>query len=332
MRRYKIISYTFILIFLTGVLSACGNDTNADQEDEESNYTPETINIGTAGTGGAYYPVGIAISDILSNELEINTTAQVTGGALENVELTQQGETEISITQSAMASLGYEGESPYKDKNEDIATLFNGLSKGVFHLVVLKSSGIDSIEDLKGKKVVLGPAGGALEVIANIFEAHDIGLDEIKQTFVSYDEGVTMLADNNVDAVIVQSAAPAPALKELEASKNGQFKLLSFEKEKMEELLDEYKYFDSIELPADMYGTDEDTNTIYVTNMMIVKKSLDDDFVYDMTKKIFENIDKVNESHPAAKDLSLEDAATNVPIQLHPGAKKYFEEEGVLEE
>src|SRR5699024_3839218 len=121
------------------------------------------------------------------------------------------------------------------------------------------------------------------EVIADLFEVHGVRLDDVNQTFVSYDEGITMLVDNNVDAVVVQSAIPAPALKELEASKAGKFKLLPVENEELKLLLEKSQYFSSIEIPTDGYGTEESVNTVYVTNMMIVRKSLDDDLVYDMT-------------------------------------------------
>ncbi|WP_165608175.1 TAXI family TRAP transporter solute-binding subunit [Desulfoscipio geothermicus] len=309
-----------VLFLALLILSLVGCSANKD----------EYVNVGTAGTGGAYYPIGIAISEILTKDLGVNSTAQVTGGAVENVTLVNKGATEIAITQSPMAYAGFNGTAPYESKNDNIATLFNGLSKGVFQLVVSESSGINSVADLKGKKVVLGPSGGgAINVITDILSVYNFSLADIQPTYVSYSEGVSMLSDNNVDAVIVQSAAPAAAIKELEAS-GKKFELISIEPEKINQLLEKFAYLDQITLPKDMYGTNQDIKTVYLTNMMIVKKDLDEDMVYKITKAIFENIEKVKESHPAAKGFSLEEAVTRTPIPLHPGAAKYFKEVGVL--
>ena len=309
-----------LILTLLLFLIACSSNSNG------VNY----INIGTASTGGAYYPIGIAISEIISKNLGINSSAQVTGGAVENVTLVQNGEIDIAITQSPMAYAGFNGLSPYEQKNGNIAALFNGLSKGVFHIVVSESSGINSVDDLKGKKVVLGPSGGgAINVITDILSVYGLKLEDLEATYVSYSDGMSMLADNNVDAVIVQAASPAPAIKELAAS-GKKFKILSIESDKISELLSKFNYLDVIKLPADMYGTDSEITTVYLTNMMIVRKDLAEDTVYRITKAIFENIDKVKESHPAAKDISLQNATVRLPIPLHPGAEKYFKEKGVL--
>ncbi|WP_209125834.1 TAXI family TRAP transporter solute-binding subunit [Alkalihalobacillus sp. BA299] len=328
--------FLFVLLALSLIACSSGNGSNAEQSSSNPSETPNSggsqfLTIGTAGTGGAYYPIGISIAKIAEDQLGASATAQVTGGALENIGLVQNAEVDIAVTQSPMAVAGLNGTEPYKQQNDNIATLFNGLSKGIFQLVVMESSGINSVADLKGKKVVLGPSGGgAINVITDILSVYDLGVDDLDPTYVAYNEGITMLSDNNVDAVIVQSAAPAPAIKELEASKN-EFKLISIEPDKLEVLLEKYSYLDQIELSQDMYATKNATNTVYLTNMMIVRKDLDEEFVYNLTKSIFENIQQVQASHPAAKELSLELQAKKAPIPLHPGAKRYFEEQGVIE-
>ncbi|QBP43190.1 TAXI family TRAP transporter solute-binding subunit [Paenisporosarcina antarctica] len=315
---------------LAFLLTACSSSDPIANGEEDKDETPKFLNIGTAGTGGAYYPVGIAIADILGNQLNLSATAQVTGGALENVSLIQSKEVDIAITQSPMAVAGYNGTEPFKQKNENVATLFNGISQGVFQLVVLDSSGINSIADLKGKKVVLGPAGGgAINVVTDLLGVYDLTIADITPTYVSYSEGVSMLSDNNVDAVIIQAAAPSPAITELAATTKG-YKLITIEPEKMEQLLSKFSYLNQIDLPSDMYGTKEDITTVYLTNMMVVRKDLNEEFIYNLTKAIFENLEKVQKSHPSAVGLTLESQGTPAPIPLHPGAEKYFKEEGIL--
>jgi uncharacterized protein len=332
-KNKKLMSLFVVILFVFSMVACSSSNSSSGGSSggkESAGDTPKFLNIGTAGTGGAYYPIGIAVADILNNDLDKEAAAQVTGGALENVSLTQTGELDIAITQSPMAVAGYNGIEPFKEKNENIATLFNGISKGVFQLVVLGSSGIDSVADLKGKKVVLGPAGGgAINVITDILSLYDLSVDDIEGTYVSYSEGVTMLSDKNVDAVIIQAAAPSPAITELAASTDD-FKIISFEPEKVDELISTFPYLDKIDIPAKMYGAKEDATTVYLTNMMVVRKDLSEEFVYDLTKSIFENIEKVKASHPSAAELSLEGQESKPPIPLHPGAEKYFKEKGIL--
>lgn len=317
-----------LIALLTLTTVACSSGA---EEPNLNDGAPKFLSIGTAGTGGAYYPIGISIAEITREQFGTNASAQVTGGAVENVSLLHEAEVDLAITQSPMAMAGLNGTEPYQRKNDNIATLFDNISKGIFQIVTLNSSGINSLADLKGKKVVLGPAGGgALTVINDILSVYGISTNDLKGVYVSYNEGITMLSDNNVDAVLIQSAAPASAVMELAASSND-FKILSIEKDKQEELISKFGYLKQIKLPKDMYGTPQDISTVYLTNMMIVRKDLDENFVYKLTKAIFENLEKVQASHPSAKGLSLESQGATPPIPLHPGAQRYFEEQGVLE-
>lgn len=297
---------------------------------EAASSKPKFLTIGTAPSGGAYYPIGITMADIITNKLGIQTTAQVTGGAVENNTLIQTKKVDIAITQSSMAYAAYKSQDPYKEKCENINILFNGLSTGVFHVVVMKNSGINSMTDLKGKKVVMGPAGGgAINMAKDIWGEYGFGIEDVKATYVSYSDGISSLKDGKVDAVVVQSAPPASAIKELAATTKD-FKLLSVEEDKKKKILEKYPYYAELKISKDMYGASEDATVIYVTNLVTVSKDLPEALVYDVTKAIFENLDKVKESNPAAKGVSLDTAAKNLPIPMHPGAAKYFKEKGAL--
>lgn len=153
-------------------------------------------------------------------------------------------------------------------------------------------------------------------------------LDDITPNYISYTEGIEAFTDNNVDAVIVQSAVPSSAIEQL-AAISKDYKLLSIEDDILEQIIEKYPYYGEIALPKDMYNTQEDVKTIYLSNMVVVNKNLSEDLVYDIARVIFDNIDKIRESHPSASGLTLE-GAVDSPIPLHPGAERYFKEEGVL--
>ena len=293
---------------------------------------PKFMSVGTGATGGAYYPIGVAIADILSNSLGTSATAEVTGGSLDNLQLINEGTCDLGIVQGNNMMDAYEGTGDYEGAAyENIAAMFGGLSKGYFQVVVLADSDIESMSDLVGKKVIMGPAGnGAIAVANTIWGKYGFSTDDITATYVAYDDGITQLEDGNCDAVVIQTAIPASAIQQLAAGGTA-YRLLNVDEDIANELCEEYGYFG--------YGTIADTvydnmpsevNTMYISNMVAVRADLDEDLVYEMTKAIFDNIDTVKESHKAASGLSLE-TAVKVSIPMHPGAERYFKEIGAME-
>lgn len=338
----KILSVLLSLLLVSSILTACGTPNKVSdsapkaeekkEEKKEGTYTkPKFLAIGTAGTGGAYYPIGISMAQIISDNLKIDTTAQVTGGATENNYLIEQGTVELAITQASLGYAAVNGKAPYADKLSSVQAIMTGLSKGIFHVVTLNSSGINSIADLKGKTVVLGPAGGAAITMADeVFSQHGFTINDVKASYITYSDGISALKDGTADAVVVQSAAPASAIQELAATDAKNMKLLQIEEDKIASILNAYPYYQQITIPADVYGVDTDINTIYVSNMVVCSSKLPDELVYDITKAFFENINQLKESNPAAKALTLEGAAEGCPIDIHPGALAYYKEVGVV--
>jgi uncharacterized protein len=290
---------------------------------------PKFMAIGTAGAGGAYYPMGIAMADVITNKVGIQTTAQITGGAIENNILINNGGNDIAITLGFMAYFARNGMPPYKAKLENVEGLFSGLSKGVFQIVVDKNSPIKSIKDLKGKKVSLGPAGGgAITLFMQVIQSYGFSEKEFKPVYQSYEQSADALVDGNLDAILVQAAAPTPALFQLAASKKA-IRYLSIDDKTMQELIKKYPYMIPITLPKDMYKTDEPVKTFYTTIVVVVSKKIEADVVYRITKEIFDNIDTIKASHPSCKDFDLASAVQGMPIPYHPGAVKYFKEKGL---
>jgi uncharacterized protein len=291
--------------------------------------SPKFLTIGTAGTGGAYYPIGIGLADIITNKVGIQTTAQITGGAIENNTLVNNGSNDIAITMGFMAYAARNGMPPYKTKLENVVGLFSGLSKGVFQIVVDKNSPIKSIKDLKGKKVSLGPAGGgAITLFLQVIQSYGFNEKEFKPVYQSYEQSADALADGNLDAILVQAPTPTPALLQLTATKKS-IRFISIEDKTMQELMKKHPYMIPIALPKDMYKTDEPVNTFYTTIVLVVNKDLGKDLVYRITKELFNNIDKIKASHPSVKDFDLNSAVQGLPIPYHPGALQYFKEKGL---
>lgn len=292
---------------------------------------PKYLAIGTAAAGGAYYPVGISIAEVINNTLGIETSAQVTGGAVENNTLIQDGTLDLAITMSATVYAAVMGQSPYTQPLNNVKAVFNGISEGIFHVVTLKKTGITKMTDLIGKNVVMGPAGGgAINMATAVWAEYGFSLADVKPTYVSYSDGVSALKDGKVDAVLVQSAAPASAVQELCATKASDVVIVPVDKAVAEKIVAKSPYYAYKTLPKSVYGVSEDALVIYQTNLIVCRADLDEDLVYQITKCCVENAAKIAGSNPSAKNFSREVAAINMPIELHPGALKYYKEAGLL--
>jgi TRAP transporter TAXI family solute receptor len=196
---------------------------------------------------------------------------------------------------------------------------------------VLANSDIQTVADLRGRRVGLGPAGGTgIELSVYVFDAAGFGIAGLRASYTAYDEALTALGDGNLDAVVVQTALPNPAIRQLEST-GRKVRLISIPDDIRSAINAEHPYFGLMDVPAEMYDTDASAATLYGANMVIVDADLDEEVVYLITKTLFENVDVIRNSHPAAVDVSVETSA-DVPIPLHPGAERYFREVGVLPE
>jgi hypothetical protein len=290
---------------------------------------PRFIEIGTAGTGGAYYPIGIAMAEILTAKLSTQATAQVTGGAVENIRLIQEGSVKIALTTTASAFRGLKGTAPFTQPSPRVTGLFSNLTQGVYQIAVREGAGINSVQDLRGKRVSLGPQGGlGVELSDYVFRAAGFRIEDVRATFLSYEESVTMMADGNLDAVIIQTALPNPALRQLEAT-GKRVSMISLPDDIITKVTTDHPYFAAFTIPTTMYNTPSVIKTLNGTNMAIVDRDLPDEVVYQILKALMEDIDKIRASQAAARAFSPEVAA-QMPIPLHPGAERYYREHNLI--
>lgn len=332
MKSNKIVAVLLAVMMLAALMTACQSAPAASSGSAEKKVTD--IAIGTAASGGAWYPIGAVMSDIIStSDLGISATVQTTGGGVENCKLTNEDSCELSITIGYLAYNALNGIDPYEgNKMENISCLFGGLSTGVMQVVLPANSDIQTFGDLKGKKVAVGPAGGgAITCLSACLEHEGVKYSEITPTYVAYDEGVTMMTDGHVDAAIVYGGIPTSAVSTLVAS-NTDFRLLALTEEMQKDIIAKYSYFQPVTIPAAMYGREADALTIGTPNIVICSKDLPEDAVYNIMKLFFtdESLAKIQGSHPSAKGLTIEKAATLTSIPLHPGAEKFFKEKGLI--
>jgi TRAP transporter TAXI family solute receptor len=288
------------------------------------------IAIATAAAGGAYYPVGVGLSEIFTKAIPgMSVSVEVTGGTVENPGLVDIGDCEIGIANSDMAYFAMVGSTPFTKTHENIRGFINGMAPGVVHYAVLESSGIKTIDDLVGKRVAVGPQGNSTSLfLEKVLKLKGYSWNDIIPSYLSFSEGMQALADGKVAMAIASAGPPVSAVQELAAT-GKKFNLLEFDDEFRKKFLEAYPYYIAYDIPKATYGLDHDTHTVATQNMLMVNAKLDADLVYQMTKAVFDNFSMLVAASPSAKTITL-DIAPSTSIPLHEGAARYYKEMGVL--
>ena len=323
----KKLSILSSIVLAAGLLAACGDDSN---ESNGSGATGEgleskIVTIATGGASGPYNIIGTTLADIYTNEYDVNSRTQTTGSSVENLNLIDQGKVEIAFVMSDALSQAIKGEVSFKEKIESVSTIAT-LYPNVVQIIAKADSGIKTIEDLKGKRVAVGDQNSGVEVNARtLLNGHGITYDDIKVDYLGYAEAADGLSAGTIDAAFLTSGLPNASVMEL--SETLDITLVSIDPEKVAEIAKEHPYFISYEIKPDVYSNKESIFTAAVPNALVVRKDLSEDDVYKLTKTFYESLDKLVNSHQAATDISLEKGDEGIIGELHPGAKKYYDEQ-----
>ena len=287
--------------------------------------------LATGGTSGTYYPFGGAIANIWNTKIEgMNVTAQSTGASAENLRLISAGDAEFATVQNDVMDYAYNGTDMFAGKAlPNLATL-GTMYPEVVQIAASKSSGIKTIYDLKGKRVSVGDAGSGVEFNAKqILEGYGLTFDDIKKSNLSFKESGEGLQNGTLDACFITAGVPNAALQEL-AFTNGLI-LIPVDGAEADAICAKYGFYTKTTIPSGTYkGTDEDTEALSIKCTIAVNANLDEDTVYKMTKVLFENLEELGNAHAKGKEVTAAKAVTGCSVPFHPGAKKYFEEIGLI--
>lgn len=318
-----------LLFMLSLVLVACGDadDESASNDggDDGGGSDPEYISFLTGGTSGTYYPLGGAIAKIIDQETDIQPDAVSSNASADNIIALVDGEAEIAFTQTDVAADAAEGINAFDEPIDTVLGL-GSLYPETIQIVTVEDSGIESVEDLEGKKVSVGAPGSGTYINAEqILEVHDMTMDDIDAQNLDFGESAGGIKDGNIDAAFITAGTPTGAVEELQATSD--VVILPIEEDKAQALIDKYPYYAEDTIPEGTYDLEEDLDTVAVLAMLVVTDELSEDAVYDMTKAIYENSDDI--AHAKAELISIDSALDGIGIEMHPGALKYYEEEGL---
>ncbi|GAB3792766.1 TAXI family TRAP transporter solute-binding subunit [Virgibacillus kimchii] len=337
MKKKNLLLFAMLLV-LALFLAACGGDdaddgadtddggTETDDNGEAGGDTPDFLSLLTGGTSGTYYPLGGEMASNITNETGIQTDALSSNASADNIIDLQEGEAELALVQTDTVAQAVDGVGAFEGNAVDNVVGIGSLYPETVQIVTTEDSGIESIEDLEGRTVSVGaPGSGTFFNAEQILEVHGLTLDDIDAQNLDFGESTGGIQDGNIDAAIITGGTPTGAVEELTASVD--VKILPVEQDKIEELVEMYPFYAEDTVEAGTYGIGEDVTTVAVLAMIVATDNLSDDVVYDITAAIYENTESM--AHSRAEDITIESALDGVGIDLHPGAERYFDEQGV---
>jgi len=290
------------------------------------------ISITTGGTGGVYYPLGGGMANILSKYVPgLSATAEVTGGSVDNLKLLNSGKSEVAFTMVDAAWDAKQGVDKFKDSKFEPRTLMV-LYPNRMHVVTIDGTGINKLSDLKGKRVSTGSAGSGTEIMAmRILEA--VGIDghkDLKQERLGVAESVNAIKDRKIDAFFWVGGVPTAAVTDLATTPGVKLKLIDHA-EAVDGMNKKYGplYVKASIAQSSYSGMDKPNENIDVWNILVASDRMSDKMAYDIVKTLYEKKPELVAVHKEAMNIDLKYQKIGSPLPYHPGAKKYFEEQGV---
>ncbi|WP_019673084.1 TAXI family TRAP transporter solute-binding subunit [Psychrobacter lutiphocae] len=320
------------VLLSTLALTACSNQSDSSKEvaGEATTVSADKletkfVTVATGGASGPYNIIATSLTEAYNATYGVNSKTQTTGASVENMNLIDQGKVEMAFAMSDVvndAVLGRNNFSAPITKVQQIAALY----PNYVQVVTSQKSGIKNFEDLRGKRIAVGAQNSGVEVNArNLLQGFGMTYDDVKVDYLGYAEAADALKSGKLDAAFLTSGLPNSSLMELQQGFDLQ--LVSIDPAKVAEIAQNETYFTAKEIPAGTYGNETAIPTAAIMNALVVSSDLSEGDVYKLTKTFFESLDKLKTAHQAAADISLENAQQGMVAPIHPGAKKYYDEQ-----
>lgn len=296
-----------------------------------SDSGPKFLSVGTAPPGGAFFVVGGAIAQVVDDHTKTagwQVSSEATKGTQENIRRLAKDELDFALANAAISYFAVRGEGDWDGEQQVRAVMT--LAPNVALFITPQGSSVKTLADLKGKRVVVGPAGAGFDYFLRpILEAHGISYDDFSPLYNTQAGSVDMLADGSAAAAFLGGAVPTASITQASASQDIHF--VPFDAAAKAALFEQYPFFSSAKIPANTYrGQTEEFAGMNVGNMhLVTRASLDDETVYAFTKALYENRAEVVKKHPAGRAINPKNIVRDTGTPFHPGAIRYFKEIGI---
>ena len=280
----------------------------------------------TGGESGTYFAFGSVLAQHATNNAGVSIVGLAGNGSKSNVEELEAGNADLAFCQSDVMAYAYNGTNLFNTKIDGFSTVA-ALYMEQVQLVTVNPD-IKTVADLKGKNVSIGAAGSGVYFNAiDVLGAYGLTENDIKPTYQSFGDSADALKNGQIDAAFIVAGAPTTAVTDLATTKD--VYLVSLDDEHVDQLLASSPYYSKVTIPADVYGLDSDTITVAVAAVILARDDVSEDAIYAFTKDIFDNAASLTESHAKYKEIDTAFGASITSVPYHPGAAKYFAEQGI---
>jgi uncharacterized protein len=329
----------FYISALCIILSSCGlpkeeGNTEKGKEKEEEDYRTYLL-LGTSTPGGTYFPLGQEIAKVMQNNASVenlNVSAISTAASKENLARISLEELQLGMAIHIHVKEASKGEGDFDGAKVENLGFFGQLFPEIMHIVTLGDTGIHSINELKEKKIAIGEKeSGTQSTAKKILEAHGLHDDDYVAIEKNFDEAKTMLQEGEVDALFSFLGMPDGSIEALQAETKD-IKFLEITDEALEQLQKDTDFEPFMINDNGYTWLKQPISTVTAYAILVGSTTqIDEEVGYEITKALFDNASYITNAQ--GKTITKENALKGSKgIKLHPGAKKYFEEEGLLEE
>ena len=300
-----------VTTILTGILTGCGKSGTR-------------LSIATGGTTGVYYVYGGGLAKIISSGLDdVEATASATSASVDNIKLVSGGRADLAFSLADSAADAVQGKESFGSPQpvRALARIYDNYTQ----LVATKSSRVRKVADLKGKRVSIGaPNSGTLVIAQRMLAVAGINpANGIRAQQLGINESVQAMKDGTLDAFFWSGGVPTAGITDLTSTKKDV--ALIDTTDLLPGLVQRYgQFYRPITISGAAYGMAADVKTVGVANYLLVSDQMPDDLAYDLTKLLFDHKADLERVHPEAKNLDRQLAQQVTPVQLHPGAQRYY--------
>lgn len=283
----------------------------------------------TGPQGGSWYPLGGAIQNMAAEALGANIMV-MPGGGVANVQGVQNGQSDFGFGNSISTVDAVNGREPFEGPTDNVCNLAT-LYPQYFQMVVVQDQGIESVEDFRGRRLITQPVGNTAEqVIRMILDVGGMSYDDMRAVdYVSYSDGVSLMQDGNAEIFTLGTTVPASAIMDLANSRD--IALVPLEEDFLAEMRERNPGFSALTIRAGSYpGQDEDVLVAGYATHLIVRCDLDADLVYGLMQTMWENREDLQAIAGAMRGITIEDMGADNGVPMHEGAKRFYEENGVM--
>ncbi len=291
--------------------------------------------IATGGTGGTYYPLGGMLAQLISNKAavdgaKVTATAESGNASVANAKLLGTKQIESAFVAADILDAAYHGQNQFKDGAIKNLRALGALYPETVQLITRADSGVNSVKDLKGKRVSSGaPGSGQYQLLSDLLEVYGIKRDEVKEDHSSFTQAVDKIKDGNLEATLITAGMPTAAVTDF--AQAHALKIIPLAGPEIAALQKKQPYYTNVTIAAGTYkGVAAPVQTLAVMAVWATHDGVPEKVAYEVTKALFENIAIMGQVHVQGKNITLATATAVGTTPLHPGAAKYLREKGVL--